>query len=445
MLWFRSGDSGYPDAWDPRVVEYVDIVEAQRDLDFEHPIYVDFLPVDEFKKQVAENEDELTEEDRKELEQTTGVFRALGLLEGKIDLFETTNKLHQAGIVGYYSFDDQRIRIRGTELTPEVQSTLVHELTHALQDQHFGVSERYDALEEADDDAAASAYQALVEGDARRIEAEWREELSEDDRAELAKAQVDQYKQFQKDAKDIPEVLDTLMASPYEFGEAMLRVAVEEGGTDAVDDLFESPPTTEEHELDPWTLVVGHEQPLDVPEPTLAPGEKEFDSGPFGALSWLVVLAERVPPKMALTAADGWGGDAYVGFERDGATCVKVNYQGESNQDLTEMQDALAAWASAVPDSDTHVEVDDDSLVLELESCDPGPRATPVATGGSKAAVRLALSRTYLSATLADGGYEPEAARCAADRLVRAFTVAELNSPKTKPEQVRRVIEPCLA
>ena len=445
VLWLRSGDSDHPDAWDPRVEEFVEIVEGERDLDFEHPIHVDFLPVDQFKEQVAADEEELTEEDREELEQTTGIFRALGLLEGDIDLFETANELRQAGVVGYYSFDDSRIRIRGTELTPDVQSTLVHELTHALQDQHFGISKRYDELEEADDDAAASAYQALVEGDARRIEAEWREELDEDELAALDESQVEQRKEFQADSKDIPEVLETLMASPYEFGEAMLRVAVEEGGSDAVDELFEDPPTTEEHQLDPWTLVVGHEQPLDVPEPTLEKGDEEFDDGPFGALSWLVVLAERIPAKEALTAADGWAGDAYVGFERDGVTCLKVNYQGESNRDLAEMQDAVEAWAGAMPDAATEVTVSPDDLLLELESCDPGPRATPVGTGGSRKAVTLALSRTYLSVTLVDGGYETEAARCGADRLVRAFTVAELNSPDTEPAQVRRVIRPCLA
>ena len=137
------------------------------------------------------------------------------------------------------------------------------------------------------------------------------------------------------------------MAAPYVFGEALLKIAVQEGGERAVDDLFRSPPTTEEHQLDPWTLVEDDEKSRDVPEPSLAKDEKEFDDGPFGAISWLLVLAERIPVKQALDAADGWGGDAYVAYERDGVSCVKVAYEGETSKDLDQMQVALTAWIEA--------------------------------------------------------------------------------------------------
>ena len=106
------------------------------------------------------------------------MFRALGLIEGEIDLFATMNELRGAGIVGYYDYESERIRIRGKKLTPTVQSTLVHELTHALQDQHFDLEKRTAKLEKADDSAASSAFDSLVEGDASRIETAWREDLS---------------------------------------------------------------------------------------------------------------------------------------------------------------------------------------------------------------------------------------------------------------------------
>jgi hypothetical protein len=81
---------------------------------------------------------------------------------------------------------------------------------------------------------------------------------------------------------------------------------VQEGGQRAVDDLFRSPPTTEEHQLDPWPLVEDHEVSFGVPKPSLAKGEKKFHDGPFGAISWMLVLAERIPVEQALAAADGW-------------------------------------------------------------------------------------------------------------------------------------------
>ena len=303
-------------------------MEVQRDLPFEHPIYVDFLPRAEFEKKVTADDADLTDEDRKEIERYTGLFRALGLIEGDLDLFDLMNQLQGAGIIGYYSYDDERIRIRGTELTPAVESTLVHELTHALQDQHFDLGQRFADLDEADEDSvAASAFRALVEGDARRIETAWRQSLAKVDRKALDKSQADQVAGFDAESTDIPEVLKTLSAAPYVFGEALLRVALEQGGERAVDDLFLVPPTTEEQQLDPWTLVADHQGYLAVAEPTLATGEEEFDSGAFGAISWLLVLAERIPVTQALTAADGWGGDSYVAFDRDGVSCVRLDYK----------------------------------------------------------------------------------------------------------------------
>ena len=445
VLWLRDDDDGagdYPDAWDPRVEEYVEVVEDERDLEFKHPVQVDFLTEEEFEKRVTADEEDLTDEDRKEIEQVTGVFRALGLIGSDVDLFDTMNELQQAGVVGYYSYDDERIRMRGTELTPDVQSTLVHELTHALQDQHFDLGKRVEELEEADDSAAASAFDAIVEGDARRIETSWREELSEEDRKALDDSQADQLEDFEADSKDIPDVLETLMAAPYAFGEALLEVATQEGGDEAVDALFESPPTNEEHQLDPWSLIEDDETAIEVPEPELAPGEEEFDKDPFGALGWLVVLAERLPAKQAFVAADGWGGDAYVAFERDDVSCIRVNYRADSDEDLGEMETALTDWVEAGPKGAAKVRADGPMLVLE--SCEPGPGAPTTANGGSEDAVSLALSRTYLSATLVDSGFDSSQARCSADRLVQEFTLEELNSPTTEQERVQEVIAPCL-
>ena len=213
----RSDDrrpNPYPDAWDAKIAPFAEIVEDERGLEFEHPIYVDFLSVKEFQKQVSSDEEDLTAEDRKEIEQSAGMMRAVGLLEGKVDLFESSNKLAKVGTLGYYSYDDERIRIRGEKLTPAVQSTLVHELTHALQDQHFDLGARFKALEN-DEGAASSSYRAVVEGDARRIESEWAKGLGKKRRAALERSEAAQGRKYKSQASDIPEILQTFMGAPY--------------------------------------------------------------------------------------------------------------------------------------------------------------------------------------------------------------------------------------
>jgi hypothetical protein len=438
----------HPSKWDPSVQKYVAFVEKKRDLKFTHPVYVDFLADAEFTDNVTADDDDLTDADRKEIEQSTGLLRALGLVEGDLDLFDKSNQLRGKGVIGYYSYDDERLRIRGTEITPAVESTIVHELTHALQDQNFDLGKRYEELAEADDansSAASDGFDALVEGDARRIEGKWRDSLSARDRRALDKDQGQGAKDFEAGSTDIPEVLKTMIAAPYELGQAMLAVAVQQGGDRAVDDLFRSPPKTEEQQLDPWTLVADHQGFLNVPEPELADGEQALagddNGGAFGALGWLLVLSERVPLEQALTAVDGWGGDAAVAYERDGTSCLKANYRGDTPEDLAQMQTALQAWVSKGPKG--AASVSRDAVTLVFTSCDPGKKAAKVGTGKSMDALTLALTRTYLSITLVKATVPVPAARCGADRLVRTFSIAELNNPKISPQRVAQALVPC--
>ena len=434
----------HPSKWDAQVQTYVDFVEKKRGLEFKHPVYVDFLPVKDFKKQITKDRDELSADDEKELEQFTGMFRALGLIEGDVDLFDAVNDLQGKGTIGFYSYEDERIRVRGTELTPYVQNVLVHELTHALQDQTFDLGKRFEELDKADDansSAASQGFDALVEGDARRIEDKWRSSLTDADRAALDKEKAAGAKGFENRSKDIPDVLVTMMAAPYDLGQALLAVAVQQGGDGEVDNLFRSPPKTEEQQLDPWTLVADHQGLLTVPKPDLPDGAKSFDDGAFGALGWLMLLSARLPTQQALTAVDGWGGDSYAAYDRDGVSCVTVNYRADTSEDLAQMQSALRAWAAKGPKESVSVTRQDVTLVFV--SCDPGKGAAKVASGKSMDGVALALSRTYLSLELVKGGMEVKVARCGADRLVREFSLAQLNNPNIDKDRVLRTILPC--
>jgi len=440
-----SGPEGppHPSTWDPRVQKYVDFVEKERGLHFTHPVYVDFLSDAAFTKQVTTDRDEVSDDDLEQLDQYAGMLRALGLVEGDVDLFDKSNELHGKGIIGFYSYEDERLRIRGTEITPAVESTIVHELTHALQDQNFDLGKRLDELDKADDansSAAASGFDALVEGDARRIEGLWRDQLPAKERARLDKEQRAGQKGFEQDAKDIPEVMVTMLAAPYDLGEALLAVAVQQGGEKAVDDLFRSPPKTEEQQLDPWTLVADHQGFLNVPAPELPEGAKSFDDGAFGALTWLMVLSERLPAAQALTAVDGWGGDAYAAYDLDGASCVSIDYRADTPQDLAQMKSALQAWVARGPKGSAGVKKHE--LTLVFHSCDPGTDAK-VASGRSKDALVLALNRTYVSLQLVNAGLDVGVARCGADRMARAFTTAQLDDPHLDPQRVLKTIAPC--
>lgn len=424
---FGGDDDGpsYPKDWDPKVYSFVSYVENERDLEFKHPVHVEFLSEADFKKEVTAEEEDLTDEDRKEIEQFTGLFRAAGLMEGDVDLFDSMNDLSGGGVIGLYDFKDKKIRLRGTELTVSVRKTLVHELTHALQDQHFDLEKRTEEFEEDEDSAASSAYDALVEGDATRIEDSWEAELSKADRAQLAKEQKAEGEGFDKATVDVPAILVTFMSAPYVLGDRMLGIAAAIDGNDKVDDLFRDPPVSDEHLLDPWTLLHDDEQPVEVDEPDKAKGDKEFDDGTFGAFTWYLMLAERIDVVTAYDAAMGWGGDAYVAFERDGRTCFKADWVGDGTEDTAEMVDALETWIAAVPGGPAKLERHGSTLAFE--SCDPG-KGVKAGKDRSDAAMGFALALPDISLEIFGETEDVKLSRCFADGVMHSLTLAELQS-----------------
>src|ERR1044072_2136979 len=136
------------------------------------------------------------------------MLRAVGLLEGDLDLTALPRRLQRVGRLASYSFEDERIRVRGTKLTPAVRSTLVHELTHALQDQHFDLGTRMELLSRQDDGTAAQAFDAVVEGDAARIEHAWASGLSKKKSAALKRSKAAQTRKYKSQTGGIPQVLE---------------------------------------------------------------------------------------------------------------------------------------------------------------------------------------------------------------------------------------------
>ncbi len=176
--------------------------------------------------------------------------------------------------------------------------------------------------------------------------------------------------------------------------------------------------------LDPLDAVTSRLRAVQVPTPALQPGEEKFDSGEFGAVTWYLMLAARLTPQSALTAADGWGGDAFVGYRSQGRTCARMTFTGKTPADTARMTDALQEWAAS--SSTAHVTTA--AGRVSVESCDPG---TGVRSGNddSDAAIDVVTVRTSLAIGLVRRGLPGSTADCMADRMVQAFSVTSLVDP----------------
>ena len=314
------------------VAELQQFVVRARGLQYKQPVRVTLLDDAAFRARL--NEDKET--DREELEKTTKTLRALKLLDEDVDLEEAIDSLLGDAVLGFYDPEKDDLVVRGTALTPNVRSTLVHELTHALQDQWFEIDR--DNLDDRDDEAG-SAFDGLVEGDAVRIEQEYVRTLSS---KEAAAAEGEA-----PDLSDVPPVLLQSVAFPYVYGPRFVEELVKVGGNARVDEAFRRPPETSEHIVHPTTYLQGDGLAA-VPEPA-ADGEV-FDRGVVGEFGLVLILSPVLDGTALQRAIVGWDGDRYVSWEASGRLCFRASVRMESAKEAQELRNGLRAWADEVGD-----------------------------------------------------------------------------------------------
>ena len=323
-----------PNALTALLPELQAFVEQARGLKFKTPVEFKLLADADFRKRLQELQEE--ERDPEEIADTKNVLVALGLLDKNIDLQATIDKLLGGAVAGFYDPETDELVVRGSDATISVQSTMVHELVHALQDQHFNLDR--DELEDRDDEQS-QAFSGLVEGDATHIEDQW---LATRTAEERRRARAEENAQV-RDLGDIPEVLLTLLTFPYATGPELVERIRSAGGQRRLDESFTAPPTTSEHLIHPEKFLSG--EPGVAVAPPAADGEV-FDEGVLGELGLLLMLAEEIDGATAARAAAGWGGDWYVAWNQGDQSCVRTEIVMDSAAHSRELSDALAQWAS---------------------------------------------------------------------------------------------------
>jgi hypothetical protein len=405
-----------PKKWDPRLEPIADKVAALRHLEFEHPVAAEFLDDAAFEKEVAVDRSKLTKQDKQDIARSQAQLRAVGLVGAGVDLLGSVESLQQSGVLAYYEPKTKKITVKGTSLDDvSTRVTVAHELTHALQDQHFDLDRLKKAAAKAH---GSTAFQTVVEGDARRVEDAYEQTLSAADQQayETQNAEISSQAQAEIAAKGVPDTLSVLFQAPYVLGPAMLEAVIAKDDDKGVDALFEDPPVADAAFVTPSTLL-DHRTFQTVGAPALQTGEKHSGKADvFGSLSLYQVLASRLDNATALSAADAWDGDSMVTFTRDGQTCLRATFAAKGTDGIATLKDAWTQWAAQVPAGTATVDGAADRVTVT--ACDPGSAATAIPNPPFGSLVYLA-SRDSLFAGLLQCGAPTEVATCVSDRLVR--------------------------
>jgi hypothetical protein len=282
-------------------------VEELRDLRFERvPRPVPVTPAQAQREGLSNLDREYPEARRRADEE---VLKLLGLIEPDADLRELTASLFGEGVAGYYDTSNERLRIvtgAGTVTRVLAEMVLSHELTHALEDQHFGL----DPEDLSGTDDAALARLALVEGTATALMTEYADRYftAEETLGGVIGSAF-------ADTGDLPPFMQAQVIFPYlggaEFVDELRRRA---GGRWAlVDTAYEfRPPASTEQVLHPRAYF-GADEPAPVELAVgrlLGDGWERSLAGTWGELQTRELLV-RAGGGGSDEAAAGWGGDRY--------------------------------------------------------------------------------------------------------------------------------------
>ena len=339
-------------------------VETARGLTFDHPIAVTSLPASEYTARLVSISFGSTEA---ELEAESGGWRALGVLDGALDVSEIgVSALPDSPAV----YDPSSETIFVVEGLPESLNrfSMHRALTLALLDQEFDWS----AMVSDVAPAVARGTRAFYDADALAT-AVGMESLAQ--RSDIVEEIFGLYVDLKIDL------------SPAPFASTVAgRLGV------ALRPYFESVAMTERSTLALQSPITDG-QALDLRR--LTGGASESPSATAqGMLFWYHALASRVDANTAWTAALAWQDDEYSLVQEAAGTCVLALIHVDQAS-LDSANAAFQTWAAAAPpESRTTVTVaTDGSPTLQINACDPGP-AVATNVGG----LRLTLGGAPLRA-----------------------------------------------
>lgn len=310
------------------------------------------------------------------------IAKALGFIPEDFDYKAELVKLYLSQLGGYYDPERKRYVMAGW-LPEMMQPTVaVHELTHALQDQHFNLETFIDDIHFTSDKLLARA--ALVEGDATAVMLDYQRELigqepiSKVDNVDSFVLQTVLGMALSTTNNPAPEALKAALLFPYASGMRFVHHVLRKGGYRAVSDAFSHPPETTEEVLHPEKFGKAKSESRQISDEDI---KREINNaeirysdtlGEFGVSALLSGAQTR--RELAASAAAGWAGDRAVLFETpEKKEAVLWKTYWDSPRDAQEFfstyREFLTSQSSSVEQSQENllrVKVDSRTLTLAL-------------------------------------------------------------------------------
>jgi hypothetical protein len=275
------------------------------------------------------------------------VLTTMGALPAGTDLLSAIRTYQTGQVIGFYDPDTKRLVFEGdARLTPFQRMTLAHELTHALDDQAFGLS-RLDHLDATCQDDRALAFLSLAEGDAVVTQLRWA--IASLSPAEVVRLQAEAA--AYPSPPPVPRFVEDLLTFPYPAGQAFVQALLDRGGEAAVDRAFRDPPVSTEQVLHPDRYPSDRPQAVQAPDLStrLGPGWRGLDVAEVGEAFLRILLEVHIPDSEAESAAAGWDGGQYRAWRDGRRVAVVLDTVWDSVTEAARFANAMDRWGKGRP------------------------------------------------------------------------------------------------
>jgi hypothetical protein len=334
-----TGDGGEPGSTPPAIDEVERQVEAVRQLRYLEPVAADPMTPEQLAGDLASGFDDAYPEtfyDRRTVAwQTIGVIPPDVTIRGALLAFQT------GGVVGFYDPEDRRLEFIGDDpLDLTERYVLAHELTHAIDDQHFDLT-RLDAVAAACRDEPFQASLGAIEGSAQYFATQVLLRFPDPaaGMGDVGGGIPD----------GVPPFIADLQLWPYDAGQAFITALEGRGGIGEVNEALTHLPRTTEQVMHPELFPSAAPPAPEVGDLShrLGKGWGDLDAMVVGE-QWLrAMLRLRLDVGAADDAAAGWNGGVYRAWTDGTDTAVLFRTAWDSDGDAASFAAAMRAWIDA--------------------------------------------------------------------------------------------------
>jgi len=256
-------------------------------------------------------------------------------------------------VAGLYDTKSKEFFIADWIAPEDQKEVMAHELTHALQDQHYHIDPWRDAAKPNDD--AESARDAVLEGSAVAAMLDYGLHQQGSSLADIGGMSIGSMLGNMDDSpmlKKAPPFLADSLLFPYSAGaDFSMAILKARGGWPGFHTVFENPPLSTQQIIHPDMYLNNvAPQPVKLPDLSKDFGNdwKMLDSNVLGEFGLQELLKQFLGESRADDLSPAWAGDRYAIYERKIAKDPKDADSKDTTQDMVviRMQTANAADAA---------------------------------------------------------------------------------------------------